>query len=145
MIAFYDYGYAGLFFASFLAATILPFSSEALLSFMLLSDYAIFPVIVWATLGNWLGGLSSYGLGYLGKWKWLEKYFKIKKQHILKWHKWIKKYGSAMALFCWLPVIGDGIAVGLGFFKSKIFMTSLAMFIGKLLRYIIISLLIVSL
>ncbi len=144
VIEFYDYGYAGLFIASFLAATILPLSSEALLGLMLLADYGIFPVIFWASFGNWLGGMSSYGLGYLGKWKWLKKYFKIKMKHILKWQKWIEKYGVAMALFCWMPVVGDAIAVGLGFFKSKIFITSLAMFIGKLLRYIIISLLILS-
>lgn len=76
----YEYGLFGLFLASFLAATILPFSSEAFLSLLLANGFATEKCIAAATFGNWLGGMSSYYLGYLGKWSWIEKYLRIKKQ-----------------------------------------------------------------
>ncbi|MCP4214907.1 MAG: DedA family protein, partial [bacterium] len=74
-----DYGYLGLFAGSFLAATIVPFSSEALLSAMIYMGYDVTVCVTVASIGNWLGGMSSYFLGYLGKLEWIEKYLKVKK------------------------------------------------------------------
>ena len=60
-----EYGYIGVFIASFLAATILPFSSEVVLTGVLLAGSAYWPCMVAATLGNFLGGMSCYWLGML--------------------------------------------------------------------------------
>ena len=68
------YGYIGVFIASFLAATILPFSSEVVLTGVLLAGSAYWPCMIAATLGNFLGGMSCYWLGMLGKVEWIEKY-----------------------------------------------------------------------
>ena len=72
------YGYIGVFIASFLAATILPFSSEVVLTGVLLAGSAYWPCMIAATLGNFLGGMSCYWLGMLGKVEWIEKYLKTR-------------------------------------------------------------------
>ncbi|MDA9357117.1 hypothetical protein N9R05_02780, partial [Flavobacteriaceae bacterium] len=126
-----------LFIASFLGATIIPFSSEVVFSLLVINGYDIKVSILVATIGNWLGGLSSYYLGRLGKWTTLEKYFKLKKERIFQFKTKIDKWGSLLALFCWLPVIGDVIAVSLGFFRTNYILVAIWMFIGKILRYVI--------
>jgi membrane protein YqaA with SNARE-associated domain len=134
---FVEWGYIGLFIASFLGATIIPFSSELVFSLLIIKGYDFNLSLLVATTGNWLGGLSSYFLGRLGKWSTLEKYFRLKKEKIVKFKTNIDKWGSLLAFFCWLPIIGDPIAVGLGFFRTNFLLVALWMFIGKLIRYIV--------
>jgi membrane protein YqaA with SNARE-associated domain len=134
---FVEWGYLGLFIASFLGATIIPFSSELVFSLLIIKGYDFNLSLLVATTGNWLGGLSSYFLGRLGKWSTLEKYFRLKKEKIVKFKTNIDKWGSLLAFFCWLPIIGDPIAVGLGFFRTNYLLVALWMFIGKLIRYIV--------
>jgi len=134
----FEVGYVGLFFASFLAATIIPFSSDAIVVTMVALDYDAFQTIAIATIGNTLGGLSSYGLGWLGKWDWIEKYLKIKKEKIEKMRQRIQKYTGLAAFLTWLPFIGDVIAVTLGFLKINFFKVAIFMTTGKLARYIVI-------
>jgi membrane protein YqaA with SNARE-associated domain len=134
---FVEWGYLGLFIASFLGATIIPFSSELVFSLLIIKGYDFNLSLLVATTGNWLGGLSSYFLGRLGKWSTLEKYFRLKKEKIVKFKTNIDKWGSLLAFFCWLPIIGDPIAVGLGFFRTNFLLVALWMFIGKLIRYIV--------
>jgi len=63
MESFVEWGYLGLFLSSFLGATIIPLSSEIVLSLLLTQGFDIKLSIIIATIGNWLGGLSSYYLG----------------------------------------------------------------------------------
>jgi len=135
--AFVEWGYLGLFIASFLGATIIPFSSELVFSLLIIKGYDFNLSLLVATTGNWLGGLSSYFLGRLGKWSTLEKYFRLKKEKIVKFKTNIDKWGSLLAFFCWLPIVGDPIAVGLGFFRTNYVLVAIWMFIGKLIRYIV--------
>lgn len=137
METFVEWGYIGLFIASFLGATIIPFSSELVFSLLIIKGYDFNLSLLVATTGNWLGGLSSYFLGRLGKWSTLEKYFRLKKEKIVKFKTNIDKWGSLLAFFCWLPIIGDPIAVGLGFFRTNFLLVAIWMFIGKLIRYIV--------
>ena len=137
MEAFVEWGYLGLFIASFLGATIIPFSSELVFSLLIIKGYDFNLSLLVATTGNWLGGLSSYFLGRLGKWSTLEKYFRLKKEKIVKFKTNIDKWGSLLAFFCWLPIVGDPIAVGLGFFRTNYVQVAIWMFIGKLIRYIV--------
>ena len=126
--------------ASFLAATVLPFSSEALLVALLLADYHPVPCVVTATLGNGLGGMSSYGLGYLGRMAWIERWLRVEAAQIQRLRHVIHRFGSLLAFLSWLPVVGDLIAVGLGFFKVRPLGVALYMFVGKAMRYIVIAL-----
>jgi len=134
---FVEWGYLGLFIASFLGATIIPFSSELVFSLLIIKGYDFNLSLLVATTGNWLGGLSSYFLGRLGKWSTLEKYFRLKKEKIVKFKTNIDKWGSLLAFVCWLPIVGDPIAVGLGFFRTNYVLVAIWMFIGKLIRYIV--------
>lgn len=137
----FEPGYWGLFLASFLAATVVPFSSEALLSGMIFADYDLMVSLVVATLGNWLGGMSSYYLGWLGKTAWIEKYLRIKTSQIENIQRKIHGKEAWVAFFCWLPGIGDVIAVLLGLLKVNPWLTALGMLVGKLIRYAVWALL----
>lgn len=130
-----EFGYIGLFLGTFLAATIIPFSSEFLIIGILLSGGDPFISFVCATLGNWLGGITSYYLGYLGKWEWLEKWFKISKESLQRQKARIDKYGALIAFFSWAPVFGDVLSVGLGFYKLNFTRCAIYMLIGKAIRF----------
>lgn len=144
MVMLTNLGYGALFFASFLAATVIPFSSEAILAGMLLSNYDAVWCVLLATAGNTLGGMSGYWLGYLGKWEWLEKYLKISKQKLDEWHERIARYGAVLALFSWMPSIGDFLAVGLGFLRYNMLAVFLLMLAGKFIRYVVVAWLILE-
>ena len=137
MESFAEWGYVGLFLASFLAATIIPLGSEIVLSILIANNYDITLSLFVASVGNWTGGLSSYGIGRIGNWNFIERYFKISRQKIESLKIKIDDWGSLLAFFCWLPIIGDPIAISLGFFRTNFFMVSFWMFIGKLIRYVI--------
>jgi membrane protein YqaA with SNARE-associated domain len=134
---FFSYDLLGLFFASFLAATVVPFSSEALLSYLIISGTDPYVAVLVATTGNWLGGMSSYGIGYLGKWEWIEKYLRVKRESIEKWHNRLYRRGAVFAFLTWVPAVGDIFAVGLGLLRANVFITAASMLAGKFLRYIV--------
>ena len=135
MEALSECGYLGLFLASFLAATILPLSSEIVFSVLIVNKYDLSICLFVATLGNWVGGMSSYALGWLAKWSFIEKYLRIKKERIQSFKIKIENWGSFIAFFCWLPIVGDPLAVGLGVLKTNIIKVSIWMLIGKMIRY----------
>ncbi|WP_461640164.1 YqaA family protein [Labilibaculum euxinus] len=137
MADLFEYGYWGLFVASFLAATILPFSSEAILSLFVYSGYDISVTIAVASLGNWLGGVLTYYLGYLGKWEWIEKFLRINQAKAEKTKLFLQNKGSALAFFAFLPFVGDIIPLGLGLLRSKPVWVALFMAAGKSCRYIV--------
>ena len=134
---FLTWGFLGLFLGSFLAATILPFSSEILVTGMLFTGASPVNVLVTATAGNWLGSLSTYGIGWLGKWKWIEKWFKISHEKVVGQQAKITKYGSLLAFLVWIPVIGDIFALALGFYKVNFSKCCIFMLVGKFLRFFI--------
>ncbi|HKK68661.1 MAG TPA: YqaA family protein [Bacteroidales bacterium] len=136
-----DLGYFGLFLASFLAATIIPFSSEFVLSGMLAAGGDPVLSLITATIGNWLGGLTSYYIGWLGEYEWIEKYLRIPKSKLEKWHHKVAGREWWIALFCWLPGIGDMLAVVLGLLKSNFWLSAAGMFLGKAIRYVVWGLL----
>ncbi len=138
------YAYFSLFLSSFLASTIIPFSSEGVFGVMIHQQYSPMICLLAATAGNTLGGITSYVLGFLGKWEWLEKYFGVKKDKIIAQKKYADKYGSVLAFLTWLPIVGDVLAVALGFFKVRFFMVTIWMAFGKFLRYFVIYLLIME-
>lgn len=133
-----ELGYWGLFLATFLAATVVPFSSEVVLTGMLATGFDPMTCLVVASIGNWLGGMSSYGLGWLGDWHRLHKWLRVKEESILKWKKHTDRYGPWIALICWTPIIGDPIAVALGVFRVNWWLVSINMLVGKTVRYAII-------
>lgn len=128
-------GYLGVFIISFFSATIIPFSSDAVVAGMSLANFNPILLMLFATAGNTLGGMTNYGLGYLGKIEWAKKYFKISEKKLEKARFIVKKYYKISAFFTWLPFIGDIIALVLGLFKANFFVVFIFMFIGKGIRY----------
>jgi membrane protein YqaA with SNARE-associated domain len=132
-----DYGYLGIFIGSFLAATLVPFSADLLLLGMLYAGGNLITTITIASLGNWLGGLTSYWVGRAGSWNMIERWFHISREKLEKQRSRINRWRSWIALLTWLPIIGDVFAVGLGFYKINFGMSALLMLIGKTLRFIV--------
>ncbi len=134
-----ELGYLGLFLVCFLAATVIPIASEAVLLGMLALGYHPMGCLVVATVGNSLGSYLNFGIGYIGKPEWLKK-LRVKQVAIDKWKLSIQKHGSLLALLSWLPVRGDVIGIALGFFKANVFGTFVFMLIGKFVRYLVVVL-----
>lgn len=133
---FGNLGLFGLFLGSMLAATVVPFASEALLAGALLAGYGKWVVSLVAAFGNTTGGMISFAMGWLCKWEWLEKYFRVKREKLEHVHNKIARYGVWAALLTWLPFVGDLIAIAMGLMRVNPRWTVVLMFIGKLARYL---------
>lgn len=118
-------GLAGLFFSSFLAATLLPGGSEAVLFALLrLHPELLAPALVLATLGNTLGGLSTYLLAHLLPQTLGEKPLAL-----------ARRWGAPVLVLAWAPVIGDALCVAAGWLRLAWLPCALWMALGKGLRY----------
>jgi len=131
-------GLPGLFLAAFLAATILPFSSEALLAAMTFGDWSSLSLLLVASVGNTLGGLTNYGLG-----RWIpeekaKRWFRMDPAKAERWGGFVRQRGAWAALLCWLPFVGDPIAIAMGLFRAPFAPTAVLMFIGKAARYAVV-------
>ena len=129
--------YFQLLIISFLAATILPLSSELVLSTMLLTDsFDKYLLLVVASFGNIFGSSVNW---YLGK-KILifkdKKWFPVNEKQIAKSEMYFKKYGIWSLLLSWVPVIGDPLTVIAGILKINFFTFLLLVSISKTSRYI---------
>jgi membrane protein YqaA with SNARE-associated domain len=133
-----ELGFIGLFLATFLAATVLPFSSEFVLIALISAGYDPFLCVITATIGNTLGGMSSYILGRIGDYNRISKWLRMDPSGINKWKTKIDRYGHWTALLCWLPIIGDPIAVALGVFRTKWIPVLISMTVGKGTRYFLV-------
>lgn len=124
---------ASMFGSSFLSATLLPGSSEALLiAFLIAKKTSVYGLLLAASLGNTLGGLTNIIIGRL---------LPLKRQG--RWHDtamtWLHRLGPAALLFSWLPVIGDLLCVLAGWLRFAWLPTMLFLAVGKTLRYIVIA------
>ena len=144
MELFAEYGYIGLFTASFLAATILPLSSEIVLSFLLLNNFDPYISVSIATAGNVLGAVTNYILGFWGSSLLQKKLFRLSEKDIDRALQRYQKYGVISLLFAWVPVIGDPLTIVAGMLKINIYLFLILVAIGKLLRYIVVGISILS-
>ncbi len=133
-----ELGLLGLFLASFLAASVLPFSSEAVLMGMTLGPWSLWSLWAVASAGNTLGGMSSYGLGRLGDLERIARWLRTDPAKALKWQVRLERYGAWGALLTWLPVVGDPIAIALGLGRAPIGPVFVLMFLGKAARYAVV-------
>ena len=137
---FVDWGYVGLFLSALVAGSILPFSSEAVLA--VLVGMGADPVIclVSASVGNTLGGLLCYWLGYLGDMSSIERWLRIDGSKIAKVEGFVRRRGAWMGVFGVLPWVGEVIIVLLGLMRSNVWITTASMFVGKFVRYLLLLL-----
>lgn len=90
---FSEFGYSGLFIAAFLAATILPLSSEAVLTALLLSALSPAALVAVVTTGNVLGSIVNYALGYWVSLEVIKRWLKIYEEEIVRAEQRFVKYG----------------------------------------------------
>ena len=133
-----DYGYTGLFLASFLASTILPFGSEGIVVILIYMGFNVPAVVLVASTGNFLGACTSYYIGLKGR-GYIEKYLRIGPEKIKKAEIYFSKYGSYVLLFTWVPIIGDALTVAGGLLRLRFLIFSIFVFTGKFLRYLAIA------
>jgi len=129
------YGGVGMFAASFLAGSFIPFSSEAVMLGLLAAGTPPDELLLWGTAGNTLGSLFNYGVGSLGREEWIARWTKVKPEKLEKGKRWVRHYGAWAGFLAWLPIIGSVIAVAMGFLRVKLFYSMLAIATGKYIRY----------
>jgi membrane protein YqaA with SNARE-associated domain len=139
------YGYAGLFLASFLASTVLPLGSEALLLLLINEGFDPISVVVVASVGNYCGACTTYYIGLVGRRDLIEKYLSIPQQRLDDAEKWFTKYGAYSLLFTWIPIIGDAITAMGGIMKLDFKIFSVFVFLGKFLRYALVAYMVLGL
>lgn len=145
MDTFAELGYIGLLIAAFLAATILPLSSEVVLSTLLLNGLSPVALVAIATTGNVLGSLTNYALGYWASLKVIKKWLKISEEEFVRAEQRFGKYGLFSLCFAWVPIIGDPITVIAGILRIRLLWFVLLVTAGKLIRYIVVSYLVLQL
>ncbi|EOC5258358.1 YqaA family protein [Enterobacter asburiae] len=124
---------ASLFASSFLSATLLPGNSEVVLVAMLLSGVSQpWLLVVIATMGNSLGGLTNVILG---------RFFPLREKS--RWQEkavgWLKRYGAATLLLSWMPVIGDLLCLLAGWMRISSGPVLFFLCLGKALRYVLVA------
>jgi len=126
-----------LFTSSFLAATLLPGGSEAVLAGVLLTYPDLhWQAIILATIGNTLGGMSSY---LIGRFLPNEKAMLKKPVSDLRGLQLVRQHGAPVLLLSWVPLIGDALCVAAGWLRIYWLGTIIFMAIGKFARYWIIA------
>ena len=131
--------YLSLFAVSFLAATILPFSSELTLAGLIAtSDYDNLLLLIAASFGNVLGSVVNWALGSYSRNLTTKKWFPFKETQIERSSKWFRKFGKWSLLFAWVPVVGDPLTLVAGILRVKFIDFIILVAIGKVSRYIFV-------
>lgn len=126
-----------LFTSSFLAATLLPGGSEAVLVGVLLAYPELYsPALGVATFGNTLGGMSSYVIGRLLP---DENAMRSKIGNHTRSFEWTRRHGAPILFFSWLPLIGDVLCVAAGWLRIHWIWAVVFIAVGKFARYWVIA------
>jgi membrane protein YqaA with SNARE-associated domain len=130
VLAVPDVGLTSVFFISLVSATLLPLGSEPAVFAVIKANSALFwPTIAVATIGNTMGGMIDYWMGYGAKQAFV-------KERESRWFGWLQRYGAKTMLLAWLPGIGDPICTLAGWLKLPFWQSVYYMAIGKFLRYV---------
>jgi membrane protein YqaA with SNARE-associated domain len=135
---FKDYGYWGMGILSFLSGSIVPIASEVLLVFFLNLGLNAVSLTLVATLGNTLGGITCFMIGYLTNKATVQRLFRISDRRMKRADMMIQKYGYWTAALSFVPVIGEALLVALGIMRVDKYKVMSVMAIGKFIRYILI-------
>jgi membrane protein YqaA with SNARE-associated domain len=130
LLAAPEVGLPSVFIISFVAATLLPLGSEpAVFAAIKANPMLFWPVILSATIGNTLGGVVNYWVGYYAKAAFAQ-------ERASRWFAWLGHFGAKTMLLAWLPVIGDPLCTLAGWLNLPFWPSVAYMALGKLLRYL---------
>ncbi len=132
--------YLGLFTASFLAATVLPFQSEVLLFGMLLAEhYHWLALVMVASFGNILGSVVNWGLGRSLAIFEDRPRFPVKREKMARAERWSHQYGRWTLLLSWVPFIGDPLTIVAGVLREPLPIFLLLVSVAKIARYFAVA------
>ena len=134
------FGFWGMFISAFLAGSILPFSSETVMLVLLAMGVNPLQLLLCASAGNSLGGITCYCVGLLATPQRVQQIFRIKPASMEKANRLVQRWGPWMGLLCWIPFLGDAILVSLGVMRCRPIFTNVLMIVGRTLRYAILLL-----
>ena len=129
--------YLGLFMASFLAATLVPAQSEAVLFGLLMTgSYPVWLLLLVASTGNVLGSCVNWLLGMgLSRFEG-RRWFPVKRESLNKAEAWYRRYGRWSLLLSWVPIIGDPLTVVAGALREPFPAFLVLVSIAKVGRYL---------
>jgi membrane protein YqaA with SNARE-associated domain len=133
-----QFGYFGLLVASFLAASVLPFSSEAFVAVMPSLGYDSWIILCVATLGNYLGALTNYSLGRWGARYIFTTIVKVRPETQERSRRIFGRWGAPALILSWVPVIGDPLTFVAGMLKTNLAAFTFWVVLGKAARYVVI-------
>ena len=137
--------YTSLFVSSFLSSTLLPGHSElTLTAFIFLKKYSIIDLIFFASVGNILGSILNWSMGYYLTNLKDKKWFPINRLHLTRASSWFLKYGKWTLFLSWVPIIGDPLTIIAGIFRVPIHTFILIVSFAKTMRYVFISLVVTN-
>ena len=125
-----------MFLGTFLAGTVVPFSSDVLYVAILAAiDERWLACLIVAVVGNTLGTISTYFVGGAGNTEWIEKYLHVSHEKVEKQQDTVRKYGPFAGLIGWVPFVGKPLLIALGFYKAPWPLTCLMIFLGIAIRF----------
>ncbi|MDY3914326.1 MAG: VTT domain-containing protein [Phocaeicola sp.] len=135
-----EWGYLGMFISAFLAGSVLPFSSEAVMvSCLLVAKMNPVLCVAFTAAGNALGGFTCYGIGWLGKKEWINRYFRVSEKDLARAEHFVQGRGAWIAFFSFIPIIGDALLIVLGLMRADKWRVLVYMTLGKVLRYALLA------
>ena len=133
-----EYGYLGMLAAAFLAGSFFPFSSELVMVGLMAAGLDPFLLVVYGTVGNVLGSVFNYGVGYMGRMDWIEKYLHVRKEKLERTRQFLAGRGAWMGILAFLPILGSVVTIVLGLMPANMTITFISITIGKFLRYLLL-------
>lgn len=133
-----SYGYWGLFVAAFIAGSVFPWSSEAIMLALQAAGLDPIGLVLYGTAGNVLGSMFNFWVGHLGRIDWIERYLHVKKESLDKAERFMRGHGAWIGFFAFLPIIGSAITIMLGLMRANVIITVVSITLGKFLRYAIL-------
>ena len=133
-----EYGYLGMLAAAFLAGSFFPFSSELVMVGLMAAGLDPFLLVVYGTVGNVLGSVFNYGVGYMGRMDWIEKYLHVRKEKLERTRQFLAGRGAWMGILAFLPILGSVVTIVLGLMRANMTITFISITIGKFLRYLLL-------
>ena len=116
-----EYGLIGLFLATMASSTILPIPSEAVVATFIALKYNPWVILIVASVGNILGSVTTYVLGYFGLTKVLEKFSKIDNVKVRYFRQKSLQHGDLLSFLSFLPFLGDIFTLALGLAKYNVY------------------------
>ena len=128
--------YGGLFVSAFLAATVLPVSSEAVLAGLVAAgrgDPTLLLVV--ATIGNTLGSAVNWLLGRGIDALQDRRWFPVSRERYDQASRIFRRFGAWTLLFAWLPLVGDAFTLAAGAARIHFGLFLALVAVGKAARY----------